>query len=138
MNFKQTDGTWRHIGITSFVDQAGCQGGKPAGFTRTRSYLDWIMCAIQSGQPQSCSVITSTTTSAPTTMDCRSKPNGNYPDPINPCSGSFYMCSDGYAYRFVILTNIQNNNILKTHFINNLHSSSRIELPRKFGFQHSD
>ncbi|XP_017012309.2 serine protease 3-like [Drosophila takahashii] len=30
------------IGVTSFVSSAGCQSGKPAGFVRVTSYLDWI------------------------------------------------------------------------------------------------
>ncbi|XP_037939617.1 serine protease 1-like [Teleopsis dalmanni] len=30
------------IGVTSFVNTAGCLSGRPAGFARVTSYLDWI------------------------------------------------------------------------------------------------
>ncbi|ALC43204.1 Jon25Bii [Drosophila busckii] len=32
----------RLVGVTSFVAGTGCESGKPAGFTRVTSYLDWI------------------------------------------------------------------------------------------------
>ena len=34
-------------------------------------------------------------------LDCVGKPDGNYPDPVDPCSGYFYMCSNGIASYFV-------------------------------------
>ena len=49
MNFLQQDGTWRHIGITSFVSSAGCDSTN--AFTRTRYYMDWIMCVIETDDP---------------------------------------------------------------------------------------
>ncbi|XP_065362439.1 serine protease 1-like [Calliphora vicina] len=30
------------VGVTSFVSASGCQSGKPSGFVRVTSYLDWI------------------------------------------------------------------------------------------------
>ncbi|EDV96773.1 GH15024 [Drosophila grimshawi] len=36
------DSTGRLVGVTSFVAAVGCEAGKPSGFTRVTSYLDWI------------------------------------------------------------------------------------------------
>ena len=41
MNYQEADGTWKQIGITSFVLR-GCTLGAPSGFTRIRSYRAWI------------------------------------------------------------------------------------------------
>ena len=41
-------------------------------------------------------------TNARTGYDCTNKPDGNYPDPVDQCSGSFYMCTNGYDDFFVI------------------------------------
>ena len=54
MNFQQPDGTWRHIGLTSFNSGYGCESGNPNAFTRTRFYLDWINCVIKSDDPEIC------------------------------------------------------------------------------------
>lgn len=35
-------GKWILIGVTSFGSASGCEKGYPNGFTRVRSYLDWI------------------------------------------------------------------------------------------------
>lgn len=32
-------------------------------------------------------------------FSCDGKPDGNYPDPSNPCSNTFYTCSNGIAYQ---------------------------------------
>jgi len=103
MNYRQPDGSYRHIGITSFGSGAGCQSGYPNAFTRTRSYLNWI-CSVTGSV--GCAVATPPPPPPVVTMDCRSKANGNYPDPANPCSGNFYMCSNQIAYLFVMLFNI--------------------------------
>jgi hypothetical protein len=34
-------------------------------------------------------------------LDCNIRPDGNYADPINSCSGSFFTCSNGRSYRMV-------------------------------------
>ena len=41
------------------------------------------------------------TTNRPSSVDCSTKPDGNYADTINPCSGSFVTCSNGRSYRMV-------------------------------------
>jgi len=55
MNFRQSDGTWTQIGITSFAASAGCQSGNPDGFTRIRSVLNWI-CSVTYGQAAGCGI----------------------------------------------------------------------------------
>jgi hypothetical protein len=35
--------------------------------------------------------------------DCTGKPDGNYEDPFDFCSGGFYMCTNGEAEYFVII-----------------------------------
>jgi len=40
---KSAGQKWTQVGIVSFGASAGCEVGMPAGFTRTESYLDWIM-----------------------------------------------------------------------------------------------
>ncbi|XP_057376845.1 brachyurin-like [Daphnia carinata] len=42
MNFQQSDGTWKQIGIIAFGSGQGCQKGHPSGFTRISSYSSWI------------------------------------------------------------------------------------------------
>ena len=36
----------------------------------------------------------------PKAYDCTGKPDGNYPD-YDPCSGYFYMCTNGFDKYFV-------------------------------------
>lgn len=35
-------GTWTQIGVMSFIHANGCQDGRPTGFSRITSYIDWI------------------------------------------------------------------------------------------------
>jgi secreted trypsin-like serine protease len=35
-------GTWKQIGVVSFVASAGCDAGYPSGYARVTSFLDWI------------------------------------------------------------------------------------------------
>lgn len=37
-----SNGEATHVGIVSFVNNAGCASGNPSGYVRTESYLDWI------------------------------------------------------------------------------------------------
>ncbi|KAK4879344.1 hypothetical protein RN001_007490 [Aquatica leii] len=39
---KNNDEVWQHVGIVSFGSRSGCSLGKPIGFTRTESFIDWI------------------------------------------------------------------------------------------------
>jgi len=32
-------------------------------------------------------------------LDCTGKPDGEYPDPLNKCSATFYVCSNGVTYK---------------------------------------
>ncbi|EFX82218.1 hypothetical protein DAPPUDRAFT_33543, partial [Daphnia pulex] len=48
MNFKQSDGTWKQIGIVSFVSASGCQRGYPSGYTRLSSYATWVQSVMSS------------------------------------------------------------------------------------------
>lgn len=44
MQYKSSNGRWTLIGVASFFASVACQSDKvyPDGFTRVRSYLDWI------------------------------------------------------------------------------------------------
>ncbi|XP_059486940.1 brachyurin-like [Neocloeon triangulifer] len=42
LTITEADGISTAVGITSFVDDGGCQTGNPAGFTRVSMYIDWI------------------------------------------------------------------------------------------------
>ena len=53
-------------------------------------------------------------TNARTGYDCTNKPDGNYPDPVDQCSGSFYMCTNGLDKFFVIYSPF---NTFQTDFI---------------------
>ena len=66
MNFRQSDGTWTQIGITSFAASAGCQSGNPNGFTRIRSLLNWI-CSTTAGSASCCFPVSKPSTKVPTT-----------------------------------------------------------------------
>lgn len=46
MIYQGQDGTWKQIGITSFVSANGCQKGYPDGFTRVSYYKSWIQSVI--------------------------------------------------------------------------------------------
>jgi len=41
------------------------------------------------------------TTPSNSQLSCAGKPDGNYPDPFDPCSGGFYMCTNGIPEYFI-------------------------------------
>ena len=41
------------------------------------------------------------TTPSNSELNCAGKPDGNYVDPFDPCSGGFYMCTNGDPDYFV-------------------------------------
>jgi secreted trypsin-like serine protease len=38
----QSGGAYTQIGVVSFVSSAGCASGRPSGYARVTSFLDWI------------------------------------------------------------------------------------------------
>ena len=85
MIYQLTDGSWVQIGITNFgTGPEKCNHEVSRGFTRVRSFLQWIM---------------SVTGIQITPFSCRGMPDGVYPNPSD-CN-TFFMCSNGNQFLFV-------------------------------------
>jgi secreted trypsin-like serine protease len=63
--FKQLDGTWKQIGIGSFISSQGCQAGSPTGYTRLSSYSTWVQQIIAPGSDFSTTPLMIRTTTTP-------------------------------------------------------------------------
>jgi len=62
---------WTQHGIVSFGAASGCEAGLPAGYTRTETYLDWILSETGIDEPTEAPATTPTTavpTEPPTTL----------------------------------------------------------------------
>jgi secreted trypsin-like serine protease len=46
MNYKQSNGRWKQIGIVSFGSFVNCQSGRPYGYTRLSSYSSWVRAIV--------------------------------------------------------------------------------------------
>lgn len=79
---------------------------KPNICARVSYFIDWIhdTTGIPRVPRPTTTTTTTTTTPAPTTsyFTCEGKPSGNYPNPACDCCTTFYKCSNGYAYLYVI------------------------------------
>ena len=42
LNYREADGSYKQIGVTSFVSSGGCENGLPHGFTRLTEFLGWV------------------------------------------------------------------------------------------------
>lgn len=38
----QEGNAWTQVGVISFISSKGCASGRPYGFARTSSYIDWV------------------------------------------------------------------------------------------------
>lgn len=78
---------------------------KPNICARVSYFIDWIHDTTGIPRIPRPTTTTTTTTPAPTTgyFTCEGKPSGIYPNPACDCCTTFYKCSNGYAYLYVIL-----------------------------------
>lgn len=103
--YNESVGAWFVVGVAWIGDRSdNCQfSGQPNIYARITYYIDWIN-VITGSSPDSSTVMppdTTVNTNAPINFSCDDKPDGNYPNPAEECSSTFYMCSNGMPYTFV-------------------------------------
>lgn len=65
MNYQQSNGRWKQIGIASFGYLGNCQSGRPYGYTRLSSYSTWVQGVVQANSMSSSPARSTPTTPSP-------------------------------------------------------------------------
>ncbi|EFX82344.1 hypothetical protein DAPPUDRAFT_49170 [Daphnia pulex] len=64
MNYRQSNGRWKQIGIVSFGSLVNCQSGRPYGYTRLSSYSSWVRAIVSANSASTTARTQTTTTTA--------------------------------------------------------------------------
>jgi secreted trypsin-like serine protease len=65
MNYKQSNGRWKQIGIVSFGSLGNCQSGRPYGYTRLSSYSSWVRAIVSANSASTTARTQTSTTPSP-------------------------------------------------------------------------
>lgn len=105
--------TYTVVGVAWIGDTSvDCSiSNKPNICARVSYFVDWIHDTTgipRLPKPTTTTTTTTTTTPEPTTdFSCEGKPSGIYPNPACDCCTTFYKCSNGYAYLYVIYLKLE-------------------------------